>query len=129
MRKVLIVEDNKTQRHFLRELLAANAFEVRTARDGVDALEQIQRDRPDVVILDVVMPRLNGYEVCRQIKRDPATQTLPVIFCSSNAGLSDRYWGAKLGAIAYVSKPFQPQELLDAIHKGLTWRPSQPMGC
>jgi len=123
MSKVLVVEDSQTQRYFLTQLLKANAFEVKTACDGVEALEKIQADRPDIVILDVVMPRLNGYEVCRQIKRNPVTQALPVIFCSSNAALSDRYWGHKMGAIAYITKPFQPQELLQAIKQvlNLAW--------
>ncbi|OCQ88827.1 two-component system response regulator [Nostoc sp. MBR 210] len=119
MSTVLVVEDSYTQRHLLEELLKANAFDVKTACDGIEALEQIQCDRPDIIILDIVMPRLNGYEVCRKIKRNPETQALPVIFCSSNAGMSDHYWGLKMGAIAYISKPFQPQELIQTINQVL----------
>ena len=70
---------------------------------------------PDLVILDIVMPRMNGYQVCRRLKSDPRTKDIPVIFCSSKSEEIDRYWGIKQGADAYVFKPFQPVELIGTI--------------
>jgi twitching motility two-component system response regulator PilH len=87
------------------------------ATDGVEAWEQIQRIHPDIVVLDIIMPRMNGYEVCRKIKTDPNLQNLPVVMCSSKSEEFDRYWGMKQGADAYLAKPFQPKELLSTIQK------------
>ena len=83
--------------------------------DGVEALEQIRNQRPDLVVLDIVMPRMNGYEVCRQIKTDPKTQDVPVVMCSSKGEEFDIYWGMKQGADAYISKPFEPDELIGTV--------------
>ena len=85
------------------------------ARDGVEALEQVQASRPDLVVLDIVMPRMNGYEVCRRLKSDPTTQNVPVVMCSSKGEEFDRYWGMKQGADAYITKPFQPTELVETV--------------
>ncbi len=107
-----MVEDSPTQRELITDLLKRSGLKVMVATDGMDALEQVQLSCPDLVVLDVVMPRMNGYEVCRRLKTDPKTQNVPVIICSSKGEEFDRYWGMKQGADAYIVKPFQPRELL-----------------
>ncbi|RZM82463.1 response regulator transcription factor [Leptolyngbya iicbica] len=116
MSMVLVVEDSIPQREMITELLKGNGLTVAAATDGVEALEQIQAgEHPDLVVLDIVMPRMNGYEVCRRLKSDPITQHVPVILCSSKGEEFDRYWGMKQGADAYIAKPFQPMELLGTV--------------
>jgi twitching motility two-component system response regulator PilH len=117
MVKVLIVDDSMTQRQLMSSVLERVGLTVIVATDGVEAWEQIQRIQPDIVVLDIIMPRMNGYEVCRKIKTDPAMQNTPVVMCSSKAEEFDRYWGMKQGADAYLAKPFQPKELLSTIQK------------
>jgi twitching motility two-component system response regulator PilH len=115
MSKVLVVEDSLAQRQMISDLLAESGWKVTVVCDGVEALEYIQKSSPDLVVLDIVMPRMNGYEVCRKIKSDPKTKDVPVILCSSKNEEFDRYWGMKQGADAYIVKPFQPTELLGTI--------------
>ncbi|MGF1458300.1 MAG: response regulator transcription factor [Leptolyngbyaceae cyanobacterium] len=116
MSMVLVVEDSIPQREMITELLKGNGLTVAAVTDGVEALEQIQAgEHPDLVVLDIVMPRMNGYEVCRRLKADPVTQNVPVILCSSKGEEFDRYWGMKQGADAYIAKPFQPMELLGTV--------------
>lgn len=115
MSTVLVVEDSVTQREMITDLLKGSGLKVTVASDGVEALEQIQDQTPDLVVLDIVMPRMNGYEVCRQIKANPKTQSIPVVMCSSKGEEFDRYWGMKQGADAYIAKPFQPTELVGTV--------------
>jgi len=120
MSTVFLVEDSRSQRQMIKALLAAERFAVKTAASGGDAIAQIQQHAqqqrpPDVVILDILMPDLNGYEVCRQLKQHPNTQNIPVIFCSSQGRESDIYWGFRQGAAAYVTKPFRPEDLTQTI--------------
>ena len=117
MSTVLIVEDSATQRQMISDLLKESGLNasVISVGDGVEALEQIKTQPPDIVVLDIVMPRMNGYEVCRQIKTDPKTQDVPVIMCSSKGEEFDKYWGMKQGADAYIAKPFEPIELIGTI--------------
>jgi twitching motility two-component system response regulator PilH len=120
MSTLLVVDDSPTQRRMIADLLRANAFEIMTAKDGLEALELIQETQPDLVVLDIVMPRLNGYEVCRRLKANLTTRQLPIIFCSSNSTEVNRYWGLKQGAAAYVSKPFRPEELVETVKQVLS---------
>jgi len=115
MSRVLVVEDSVTQREMITDLLKGSGLDVTVASDGVEALEQIEDHSPDLVVLDIVMPRMNGYEVCRQIKANPKTQNIPVVMCSSKGEEFDRYWGMKQGADAYIAKPFQPTELVGTV--------------
>ncbi|GAP96786.1 MULTISPECIES: response regulator transcription factor [unclassified Leptolyngbya] len=115
MSTVLVVEDSVTQREMITDLLKGSGIEVTIATDGVEALEHIQGQCPDLVVLDIVMPRMNGYEVCRRLKADPKTQKVPVVMCSSKGEEFDRYWGMKQGADAYIAKPFQPTELVGTV--------------
>ncbi|OIP75581.1 MAG: two-component system response regulator [Oscillatoriales cyanobacterium CG2_30_44_21] len=115
MSTVLVVEDSVTQREMIEDLLIGSGLKVKTAGDGVEALEQMQGNCPDIIVMDIVMPRMNGYELCRRIKTDPKTERIPVVMCSSKGEEFDRYWGMKQGADAYISKPFQPQELVGTV--------------
>lgn len=110
-----MVEDSFSQREMIIELLQGSGLQVTVASDGVEALEHIQGSPPDLVVLDIVMPRMNGYELCRRLKADPATQGVPVVMCSSKGEEFDRYWGMKQGADAYIAKPFQPTELVGTV--------------
>ena len=85
------------------------------AASGLEGLEKVQEDPPDLVIVDLVMPQMNGYKLCRLLKNNPATQQIPVLICSTKSQDFDRYWGMKQGADAYLTKPFQPAELLRTI--------------
>jgi twitching motility two-component system response regulator PilH len=115
MSKVLVVEDSLAQRQMISDLLKGSGLNVSVACDGVEALEHIEKSSPDLVVLDIVMPRMNGYEVCRRIKQDPKTKNVPVVMCSSKGEEFDRYWGMKQGADAYIAKPFEPVELIGTI--------------
>jgi twitching motility two-component system response regulator PilH len=115
MSTVLIVEDSIAQREMITDLLKASGLTVTHASDGLEALEAILSEPPDLVVLDIVMPRMNGYEVCRRLKSDPKTQNVPVVMCSSKGEEFDRYWGMKQGADAYIAKPFQPTELVGTV--------------
>ena len=117
MSRILVVEDSSTQRQMISELLQKSGLVVSTAIDGVEALDQIQQAQPDAVVLDIVMPRMNGYEVCRLLKANPKTQKVPIVICSSKAEDFDRYWGIKQGADAYVTKPFEAKELVGTLKR------------
>lgn len=120
MSTILVVEDSATQRQMIADFLEHYDFQVEIARNGVEALKHLHDSCPDVVLLDVLMPQMNGYEVCRRIKNDPKTQDIPVIMCSAKITQADRYWGMKIGADAYIGKPFKQTELIAAIERCLT---------
>lgn len=115
MMTVLVVEDSLPQRQMISELLKNRGLNVTEARDGTEALQKIQTECPDIVLLDIVMPQMNGYELCRRLKTHPKTHQVPVVLCSAKSGDIDRYWGMKQGADAYISKPFHPMELLGTL--------------
>jgi twitching motility two-component system response regulator PilH len=115
MGTVLVVEDSLTQREMISELLKGSGLKVIVAGDGIEALEQVQSSSPDLVVLDIIMPRMNGYEVCRRLKGNQKTQNLAVVMCSAKKEEFDRYWGIRQGADAYISKPFHPQELVGTV--------------
>lgn len=112
---ILIVDDSGTVREMVSDILKKSGLEVVEASDGVEAKEQIQAKPPDLVVTDIVMPRMNGYELCRWLKNDPKAQNIPVIMCTSKSQEFDRYWGMKQGADAYITKPFRPAELIQTI--------------
>jgi twitching motility two-component system response regulator PilH len=115
MSTVLVVEDSPTQRELIIDVLKGSGLTVMVANDGMEALQHMQMSCPDLVVLDIVMPKMNGYEVCRKLKTDPKTQNVPVVMCSSKGEEFDRYWGMKQGADAYIVKPFQPKELVATV--------------
>ncbi|MGB7442999.1 MAG: response regulator [Coleofasciculaceae cyanobacterium] len=119
MKTVLIVEDSYTQREIISKLLKESGLNVKEASDGVEALKQVQEHCPDLVLLDIIMPGMNGYEVCRRIKSEPRGQKPAVVICSIKKEKFDRYWGMKQGADAYIAKPCYPQELVGTVKQVL----------
>ena len=116
MTTVMIVDDSNALREIIAKMLRDSGMEVISAEDGVQALEKIEQvTQLDLVVLDIVMPTMNGYELCRHIKKNPKTQNIPVVMCSSKSEDFDRIWGIRQGADAYISKPFRPEELLSTI--------------
>ncbi|HEY9644722.1 MAG TPA: response regulator [Chroococcidiopsis sp.] len=112
---ILIVEDNQNNIKVLYDLLRAEGFRVLVAKTGEAAIAQLQEFRPDLILLDVMMPGLNGFETCRQIKADDSTRDIPVIFMTALTEAGDRVTGLELGAVDYITKPFQHEEVLARI--------------
>ena len=115
MGMVLVVDDSALAREMLITELRRSGFEIDTAIDGADAKVKIALDPPVLVITDLIMPNVNGYELCRWIKTNPQTAKLPVIMCSTKSEDFDRYWGMKQGADAYITKPYQPKDMINAV--------------
>jgi twitching motility two-component system response regulator PilH len=118
-RHVLVVDDSPTGRHAAMHLLEKRGYRVTTAVDGADALEKISAARPLLVVLDIVLPKLNGYEVLRQLRASEATRDIKVILVSSKSQESDRFWGLKQGADDYIAKPHQDEALVAAVKRQL----------
>ena len=117
VRHVLVVDVSPTGRQAAMSLLQRGGYQVTTAVDGEDALEKIAAAPPPVVVLDIVLPKMNGYQVLRQLKASDATRGIKVILVSSKSQESDRFWGLKQGADEYIAKPYQDATLLDAVAK------------
>jgi twitching motility two-component system response regulator PilH len=115
IKKVLVVDDSPTERYFLTELLTKNGFAVSTAESAEEAVLKLQASQPDLILMDVVMPGQNGFQLTRQLSRDPATQNIPIIMCTSKNQQTDRIWGLRQGARDYVTKPIKAEELLQKI--------------
>jgi twitching motility two-component system response regulator PilG len=113
--KVLVIDDSKTIRRTAETLLAKEGCEVYTAIDGFDALAKIADHQPDIVFVDIMMPRLDGYQTCSLIKHNKVFRSIPVIMLSSKDGLFDRARGRIVGSEHYLTKPFTKDELLSAI--------------
>lgn len=111
-RAILIVDDDEDQRRILELLLKHYGFEVITAADGTIALEKVRSEKPDLILLDVNMPGLNGFEVCRRIKANPATRLTPVVLVTTLTAVEDRVHGIEAGADDFLSKPVDQNELL-----------------
>lgn len=113
--RVMVIDDSKTIRRTAETLLMREGFEVITAQDGYEALGLVVRHRPDLVFVDIMMPRLDGYQTCALIKRHPDFRHIPVVLLSSKDGLFDRARGRLVGSERYLTKPFTREELLEAI--------------
>ena len=113
--KILIVDDSPTERFFLADLLAKRGYVVVTAESGAEALAKIRSERPSLVVMDVVMPGASGFQVTRLMSRDPETQSIPVILCTSKGAETDRIWGLRQGARGYLTKPIDAEALLAKI--------------
>ncbi|HEX2922550.1 MAG TPA: response regulator, partial [Chloroflexota bacterium] len=101
--RVLVADDSQTSLALVRDFLERSGYEVVTARDGLEAIEAVYRENPDLVVLDVVMPRMTGYQVCRMLKLDEQTQHIPVVMLTSRDQPADQYWGLQTGADCYVT--------------------------
>ena len=115
--KVMVIDDSKTIRHTAETLLSKAGCEVLTAVDGFEALSVIAENRPDIIFVDIMMPRLDGYQTCALIKNNESFRSTPVIMLSSKDGLFDKAKGRIVGSQKYLTKPFTKEELLGAIRE------------
>ncbi len=115
MAKVLAVDDDPVIQRLLQVNLEMEGYDVQLASDGEEALEKVRSFRPDLVLLDVMMPKKDGWQVCEEIKADPRLEGTPVVFLSARAQDSDIQRGADLGVEAYVTKPFDPIDLVELV--------------
>lgn len=112
---VLVIEDDPDQRRFLERMLGTSGYRVVSAADGEAGLAAAASAHPDVIVLDVMMPRMNGYQVCRALKQEPATAGVPVVFLTTKDQPADEFWATEVGADAFLTKPVEFQTLLDEI--------------
>ena len=115
VQKILLVDDSKTELHYLSELLGKHGYTVRMAHNGDEAMRRLSEETPDLILMDVVMPGLNGFQLTRSITRDPRFANVPVIMCTSKSQETDKVWGMRQGASDYVVKPVKAEELLAKI--------------
>jgi twitching motility two-component system response regulator PilH len=115
IRKILIVDDSPTERHVLNDMLTKSGYEVVTSDNGEDAILKAKAIKPDLILMDVVMPGLNGFQATRAISRDPDTRAIPIILCTSKSQETDKIWGMRQGARDYIVKPVKREELLEKI--------------
>ncbi len=116
-RKILVVDDSPTERKLMLGALEGKGYDVSIAEDGEGALAKAQGDRPDLILLDVILPKKNGFQVCRQLKTSPETQEIKIVLVTSKSQDSDRYWGLKQGADDYLTKPFDDEQLLACVRR------------
>jgi twitching motility two-component system response regulator PilH len=115
IQKILLVDDSKTELHFMTDLLVKRGFSVRTAENGVEAMRRMAEETPDLILMDVVMPGQNGFQLTRAITRDPRWTAVPVIMCTSKNQETDKVWGMRQGARDYIVKPVNGDELIAKI--------------
>jgi len=120
MARILVAEDSITDLQFIKNALKETDYEILTASNGDEAEQKVRSEMVDLIILDVVMPKKNGFQVCRSLKKDEKYRHIPIILITSKTQDSDRFWGLKQGADEYVTKPFEPTDLLEAVKKHLT---------
>lgn len=119
MARILIVDDSPTQTLSLSKILKKHGHEVLTAKDGGEGVEVAKKELPDLVLMDVVMPKINGFQATRQITKNPSTSHIPVIIVTTKDQETDRIWGARQGAKSYVTKPVEEDLLMDAVDQHL----------
>ena len=115
IQKILVVDDSRTELYHLSELLGKRGYAVRTALNGDEAMRRLSEDKPDLILMDVVMPGRNGFQLTRSITRDPRFAGVPVIMCTSKNQETDKVWGLRQGARDYIVKPVNGEELLAKI--------------
>jgi twitching motility two-component system response regulator PilH len=112
VKRILVVDDSPTERHVMVELLTKNGYQVTTAESGEQGIAKAKAELPDLILMDVVMPGLNGYQATRTLTRDESTKNIPVIVCTSKGQETDKIWGLRQGAHDYMVKPVNGEELL-----------------
>ncbi|MCK9380313.1 MAG: response regulator [Sulfuritalea sp.] len=115
MKTVLVVDDSATERHVLSQVLLSGGYEVTTAESGEEGIERAKQIKPDLILMDVVMPGMNGFQATRALSRDEATKAIPVIICTTKDQETDKLWGMRQGAQAYITKPVDGPALLAMI--------------
>ncbi len=125
--RILVVDDEIYIVHILDFSLGMEGYEVLTALDGEQALEKARAERPDLIVLDIMMPKLDGYETCKILKAEPETKDIPVILLSAKGRNVDQKIGFEVGADDYITKPFSPRKLVERINAILGQSSSQRM--
>jgi twitching motility two-component system response regulator PilH len=116
MALILIVDDSPTEAHVLKGMLAKNGFDVEAAANGAEGIELARKIKPDLVLMDVVMPGLNGFQATRQLTKDPETRAIPVIIVTTKDQETDRVWGLRQGAKDFLTKPVAEKTLMEKIN-------------
>jgi twitching motility two-component system response regulator PilH len=119
MALVLIIDDSPTEVHMLRGFLEKAGFETESAADGSEGLMKAREQKPDVVLMDIVMPGMNGFQATRELSKDPETAAIPVVMVTTKGDEMDRVWGMRQGAVGYVVKPVTEQQLVDKVREVL----------
>jgi twitching motility two-component system response regulator PilH len=114
---ILVVDDSPTDLRLMTTPLQDKGYRIITAVDGEEALEKAVQERPSLIVLDVILPKKNGFQVCRQLKTSPDTQDIKILMLTSKTQDSDRFWGLKQGADEYMTKPFEDEEYLANVSK------------
>ena len=115
IKNILVVDDSPTDRQHLTEILAKKGYTVATAASAEEGIAKVKQTKPDLVLMDVVLPGHNGYQATRELTKDEATKNIPVILCTSKNQETDKVWGMRQGARDYVTKPINGDELLKKI--------------
>lgn len=115
--RVLIVDDAEADRSHLKTIVTAAGYHVRTASSGRDGLTQAVNEHPDLIFLDILMPDMDGFSLCRGLRANDATRAIPVVIVSSKNQKADRIWALEQGAAGYVTKPYTPEEILEQIRR------------
>ena len=115
MSKILIVDDSPTETHILTQMLDKNGYQVVTAESGEAGVAEAKKELPDLVLMDVVMPGLNGFQATRQLKKEPTTAHIPVVIVTTKDQETDKIWGMRQGAKDYLTKPVQEDSLINTI--------------
>ena len=114
-KKILLIDDEPELVEMVKMRLETNGYEVIIAYDGQEALEKARKEKPDLIILDLILPKLDGYQVCRMLKFDRTTSKIPIIMLTALSQKEDREWGKRVNADAYITKPFESEELMEKI--------------
>ena len=120
MARILIVDDSPSQLMGIRRIVEKLGHEALTAEDGAAGVEAAKRELPDLILMDVVMPNLNGFQATRSITREPSTKHIPIVLVTTKDQDTDRVWGMRQGAKAYITKPFNENQLIDVINSLLS---------
>lgn len=115
IKKVLVVDDSATERHLLGDILSRKGYQAVYAESGEKGVAMSKTEAPDLILMDVVMPGLNGFQATRAITQDEATKHIPIIICTTKGQETDKIWGLRQGARAYITKPINAEELLGKI--------------
>lgn len=119
MAVVLIVDDSPTEVHVLKTWLEKNGFQTLTADSGEEGLQKAKEYKPDAIIMDVVMPGMSGFQATRQLSKDPETASIPVVIVTTKDQETDKIWGMRQGAVAYLPKPVTEQQVVEKVREAL----------
>lgn len=119
MALVLIVDDSPTDQHVISQMLKQHGFETMVANDGEEAITMAESAHPDVILMDVVMPGMNGFQATRKLSKNPATSAIPVVMVTTKDQETDRVWGLRQGAVEYLMKPIGDDELVAAVRANI----------